>query len=132
MLGYKVPNSCPRKALSEPLSAGVRSINAEACTTGHLQDLIEDTAFEASSQMGAASIEILQIPQEWLEWCASIFFVQDYPVIDSDQIKIKVDICPGNRAAIVCEFTESWCIPPKKIIAAYLCQAAMQCSRLVR
>lgn len=82
MLGYKVPYSRLRKALSEPLRAGVLSINAEASTLGHLQDLIDDTAFAASSQMRTASTEILQIPQEWLEWCTSLFFVQGYPVDD--------------------------------------------------
>ena len=84
ILGYAVPASRFRNSLIGPLSTAVRSIAAEAGTTGQLEDIIDDAAFEVSSQLRAAvNTEVLHIPREWLEWCASIFFVQDYPVDDA-------------------------------------------------
>lgn len=83
MLGYDVSVSHVRKALNEPLSSAVREIDAATNTSGGLQDIIDDIAFEVSNKVRATNIEALQVPQEWLEACVSIFFVQDYAVWDA-------------------------------------------------
>ena len=83
ILGYPVPLARIRAALSKPLNATARAIESEAGTSGEIEDIIGDAAYEITQMMKRIKAEMLQLPQETLEAGVNIFFNEGYDLTDA-------------------------------------------------
>lgn len=83
MLGYPVPLARVRRALSEPLDAVVGSMEAEAGSSGELEDIIGDAAYSHAKEFESARVEVLQIPQDSLEAFLNVLLNQGYNLSDA-------------------------------------------------
>jgi hypothetical protein len=83
MLGYPIPLTCVRRALSEPLNAVACSVEAEAGSSGELEDLIGDAAYSHVKEFESAKVEVFQVPQDSLEAFLNVILNQGYDLTDA-------------------------------------------------
>jgi len=83
MLGYPVPLTHVRAALCKPLNATVCAIESAVITSGEIEDIIGDEAYNIIQKMERVKVEALQLPQEAIEACVNIFFNEGYDLSDA-------------------------------------------------
>lgn len=83
MLGYPVPHARVREALGEPLAFVTRSIEAEVESSGELEDLIGDVAYNITSKMRRTGADVMQVPQETYEAIVNVLFNEGYDLADA-------------------------------------------------
>jgi hypothetical protein len=83
MLGYPVPVDRVRQALREPLDSAMRPIEKEIASSGEMEDLIGDTAYDLAQKWGRMGVELFQIPQESMEAFINVLFNEDYDLSDA-------------------------------------------------
>lgn len=83
MLGYTVPAERVRRALREPLDSMIEAIKAEITSSGELEDVIGDTAYQGIKEMGRAGARLFQVPQEVMEAFLNLIFNEDYDLSDA-------------------------------------------------
>jgi hypothetical protein len=83
MLGYPVPADQVRQALREPLDSAMRPIKEEIASSGEMEDLIDDIAYDLAQKWGRVGMELFQIPQETTEAFINVLFNEDYDLSDA-------------------------------------------------
>lgn len=83
MLGYTVPLVRVRQALSEPLNYITRSIETEVESSGDLEDLIGDVAYDMTEKMKRMEVDLMQVPQEAYEAIVNVLFNKNYDLTDA-------------------------------------------------
>jgi len=83
MLGYYVPLRRVRQALSEPLEQLTQAIEGEVNSSGELEDMIGDAAYEYAKKVAREGVKLLEMPQDSIEAFLNVFFNPAYNLSDA-------------------------------------------------
>jgi len=84
MLGYTVPFQSLRTALTQPVLAGLYDLDQAQKGDLTLEDVIFDSAFEASDKLRKTGVLFFNMPIETLDVMGNIFFNQGYEFDEFD------------------------------------------------